>query len=240
MAKNNNYPSLNLILPKAPAIFPKLNSPDTKFDADGVYETKLRFDPEDATDGVIGRNNVDFKEIVARLTKLRDEFAEQKRDELAAGDGKQKKKAKELTCREIGEAECDDDTGDETGMVILKAKMKASGISKKDGKKWERKPKLFDARGKELPKNSPPIYGGSVLKVAVQAVPYYAANDNEVGITLRLEAVQVIDLVSGGGRSASAYGFGAEDGYSAEDVGDDAGEVDDSSADDASDTPDDF
>lgn len=234
MAKNNNYPTLNLILPKAPAIFPKLNSPDTKFDADGVYETKLRFVPEESLDGLIGKSKIDLEGILDRLKTLRDDFAEAKREELAAGDGKQKKKAKELSVRDIGEAECDDDTGDETGNLILKVKMKASGISKKDGKKWERSPKLFDAQGKALPKNAPPIYGGSILKVAVQAVPYYAANDNEVGVTLRLEAVQVIELVSGGGRSASAYGFGAEDGYSAEDIGDDAGSVDDSAADNAS------
>lgn len=231
MAKSNAYPVIKLLLPKAPAIFPKLNTPDTKFDPDGVYEVKLRYEEGQTELGLIGRNEIDLEGILERLKALRDEFADAKREELMAGDGKQKKKAKELTVRDIGEMECDDDTGEETGNLILKAKMKASGISKKDGKPWTRAPKLFDAKGKPFPAKAPAIYGGSVLKVAVEAVPYYAANDNVVGITLRLEAVQVIDLVSGGGRSASAYGFGSEDGYSAEeDVGDDAGSVDDSAA----------
>lgn len=228
MAKNNT-PVINAILPRADAIYPKLNTPDTKFDADGVFETKLAFDLENATDGVIGKSNVTLKEILERAHKLRDEFAEAKRDELAAGDGKQKKKSKELEVRDIGEAELDDN-GDETGRMILKAKMKASGTSQKDGKRWERKPKLFDAKGKDLGKNPPSIYGGSVLKVAVQFVPYYTPKDNEVGVSIRMEAVQVIELVSGGGRSASAYGFGAEDGYTGEDIDDTAGEVDDSGA----------
>ena len=33
-----------------------------------------------------------------------------------------------------------------------------------------------------------------------------------VGVTLRLEAVQVISLASGGGRDASGFGFGAVEG----------------------------
>ncbi|MCO5735948.1 hypothetical protein [Stenotrophomonas maltophilia] len=227
----NKTPTLNAILPRADAIYPKLNTPDTKFDSDGVFETKLGFVVAEAIDGVIGTKNVTLADILARAEKLRDEFAEAKREELAAGDGKQKKKAKELAVREIGEAELDDATGEETGRLIIKAKMKASGISQKTGEPWSRKPKLFDAKGKDLGKNPPSIYGGSVLKVAVQFVPYYTPKDNEVGVSIRLEAVQVIELVSGGGRSASAYGFGAEEGYTGEDIGDTAGEVDDSAAD---------
>ena len=214
----NKTPTLNAILPRADAIYPKLNTPDTKFDSDGVFETKLGFVVAEAIDGVIGTKNVTLADILARAEKLRDEFAEAKREELAAGDGKQKKKAKELAVREIGEAEQDDATGSlaEHGWSV---------------QAWSRKPKLFDAKGKDLGKNPPSIYGGSVLKVAVQFVPYYTPKDNEVGVSIRLEAVQVIELVSGGGRSASAYGFGAEEGYTGEDIGDTAGEVDDSAAD---------
>lgn len=234
MAKNNAYPVIKALLPKAPSIFPKLNTPDTKFDPDGVFEVKLRYVEGQEETGLIGRTVVTLDEILERAKAMRDEFAEAKREELMAGDGKQKKKAKELSVRDIGEQECDDDTGEETGNLILKAKMKASGISKKDGKPWKRSPNIFQANGKPFTK-VPSIYGGSVLKVAVEIVPYYAANDNVVGVTLRLEAVQVIDLVSGGGRSASAYGFGAEEGYTEEDIADDAGSVDDSDAATASD-----
>lgn len=211
MAKSDT-PSLNIITPKGVAVYPKLNKPDTKFDADGVYEVKLRLDP-DATGGTLDKKSATLADIIAAATKLRDEFLAEKKAELAASSNpKAKKKAKEIEVREIGEADLDED-GEETGLILLKAKMKASGISKKDQTPWTRAPKLFDAKGKPLDAKTTQIWGGSVLKVAAKAVPYYAANDNIVGVTLYLEAVQVIELVSGGGRDAGAFGFGEEEGY---------------------------
>jgi hypothetical protein len=216
MAKNSDRPSFNCITPKGTAIYPKLDKPDTKFDADGVYEVKLKFDPA-ATDGVIGKTSATWAEIVEKAEAVRDEFLATTKKELAAGDGKQKLKAKNITALDFGNEQDVDDDGNETGLVLVKAKMKASGVSKKDGKPWARKPTLFDSKGKPLPANAPPIWGGSQLKVAAEVCPYYNAKDNVVGITLRLNAVQVIELVSGQGRTASAFGFGEEEGgYTAE------------------------
>lgn len=215
MAKNSDRPSFTCITPKGTAIYPKLDKPDTKFDADGVYEVKLKFDPA-ATDGVIGKTSATWAEIVEKAEAVRDEFLASTKKELAAGDGKQKLKAKNITALDFGNEQDVDDDGNETGLIVIKAKMKASGTSKKDGKPWTRKPTLFDAKGKPLPANAPPIWGGSQLKVAAEAAPYYNAKDNVVGVTLRLNAVQVIELVSGQGRTASAFGFGEEDGYTAE------------------------
>lgn len=222
MAKNDERKKVNLITPRGVGIYPKLNTPDTKFDADGVYEVKLRIDPE-ATDGIIGKDTASWAEIVEALETLRDETLKEKKAELAASkDPKAKAKAKTIDVVEIGGPDYDGE-GEETGNIVIKAKMKASGISKKDQKPWTRKPVLFDAKGKKLPADAPPIYGGSELKVACTALAYYNAKDNVVGVTLQLEAVQVIQLVSGGGgRSAEAYGFGAEDGYEASDGNDDA------------------
>jgi len=213
--------SLMVILPRATAVFPKLNKPDTKFAPEGVYESKVKIDP-DSNDGVIGKKSATQAELFAALEALRDKFADEKRAELAASsDPKNKKKARELTVKDIGEAGLDDE-GNEDGTRIVKAKMKASGTGK-DGKPWKRAPKLFDAKGKPMAIDGPAIYGGSIIKMAAKAVPYYMAQENAVGVSLYLEAVQVIDLVSGGGRSASAYGFGAEDGYEHEDADDHSG-----------------
>lgn len=212
---NNKLPSINVITPKGTAIYPKLDKPDTKFDADGVYEVKLKFDPA-ATDGMIGKTAASWAEIVEKATEMLNAFLAEKKKELAAGDGKAKAKAKSISVVEWGaEADLDDD-GEETGLIVVKAKMKASGTSKKDGKPWTRKPAMFDAKAKALPPNSPPVWGGSQLKVAGELCPYYNAKDNVVGITFRLNAVQVIELVSGQGRTASAFGFGEEEGYAAE------------------------
>ncbi len=220
MSKKDNRAKLSIILPEGTAIYPKLNKPDTKFDADGVYETKQRLDFE-ASGGMVGRKAARLEDILDALATMRDEFVEEKRLELASkSDPKAKKKAREITVRDIGEPDLDDD-GNETGKLILKAKMKASGTAK-DGSRYTRQPKLFDAKNKPLDIKKTQIWGGSTLKVACTAVPYYAANDNVVGVTLYLEAVQVIDLVSGGGRDASAFGFGETDGYVGEEQSDDA------------------
>lgn len=214
MAKNSERLSLSIITPKGVAIYPKLNTPDTKFVPEGVYETKLKFSP-DAEDAVLAKKLVPWSEIVAAVAAQQEEFLQQQKKKLLAGDGKAKAKAKTLTSLPFGEEADLDDEGEETGLIVVKAKMKASGTGK-DGKPWTRKPILFDAKNKRLGDDSPAIWGGSTLKVAASAVPYYNAKDNVVGTTLYLEAVQVIDLVSGQGRTAEAYGFGEEDGYAAE------------------------
>jgi hypothetical protein len=80
-------------------------------------------------------------------------------------------------------------------------------------------PDFFNAQGARL-KNPPKIGSGSELKLSVRLVPYLAPNDGSVGISYQLEGVQILKLVSGGQRSASDYGFGAEDG---DDIQDDNG-----------------
>src|SRR3546814_13485107 len=89
--------------------------------------------------------------------------------------------------------------------------MTATGVSKKTGKAWTRKPNIFDAKGNQL-KNPPSIGGGSEMKLSVELFPYYAANDKTVGVSFRLEAAQIIKLVQFGARDAAGFGFGEEDG----------------------------
>lgn len=225
MAKQNDRLELKIVTPKGTAIYPKLNTPDTKFNAEGVYEVKLDFRP-DAEDGVLGTKTTDWAAILDAIDAQQQQFLAAKQAELMKGDGKAKKRAKEIESIEWGREAAVDDEGNETENIVVKAKMKASGTSK-DGKPWKRAPSLFDARSKKLPADAPPIWGGSKLKVAGKVVPYYNAKDNVVGSTFYLEAVQVIELVSGQGREAGDYGFGEEEGYAAEDTsqfaGDDSG-----------------
>lgn len=217
MAKNSERLALDIITPKGVAIYPKLDKPDTKFVKEGVYEVKLRIDP-DAEDGVLKKKTVDWNTLREAIAEQQEAFLAEQKKKLLAGDGKAKAKAKTISSLDWGTEADVDDEGNETGLLVIKAKMRASGVSK-DGKPWNRKPTIFDAKGKKLGDDAPPIWGGSVLKVAASAVPYYNAKDNVVGTTLYLEAVQVIELVSGQGRTAEAYGFGAEDGYEAEEEG---------------------
>ncbi len=89
-----------------------------------------------------------------------------------------------------------DDNDKETGNVVFRFKTK-------------NKPALFDSDGK--PMQNVNVFGGSQVKVSATAAPYSAAGNQ--GITLYLNAVQIIELVSGSGGDSGGFGFTAEEGY---------------------------
>lgn len=197
-----------IVTPRGTAIWPRLNTPDTKFDSDGVYTCKLAVDADDPS-----------------LEKFRaqvQEAIDAKYDEIV-DDLKSKGKgavAKKVTKVDPFHVEEDDETGEETGRIVFNTKMKASGVSKKTGKPWKRKVAIFDAKGTAISK-PPFINGGSEVKLSVQLLGYYIAKDKEVGCSIRLEAVQVLKLVTGGHRDAGGYGFGEEEGDELVDQSDD-------------------
>jgi hypothetical protein len=175
-----------------------LNSPDTKFNKDGEFKVELAFDEDDEV----------LTEIEEAVTELAQEKLEEVQNELIE-KGK-KALANKVTVISLIKAEEDEETGEETGRKILKAKMRHSGTSQKTGKRWSRYPDYFNAKGVQL-KRPPMIGAGSTLKANIELYPYYAANDKTVGVTFRLNGVQLINVVSFGERDASSYGFGAED-----------------------------
>lgn len=183
--------------PKGIAKFPWLTNPDTRFSPEGVYHVQLLLKPED--EGV--------QEFLALLDRLGEEALDDVREQLEQS-GK-KAKAKSLQYRSPYQPDVDQD-GDETGYIAVRFKQKAKGKTR-DGKVIERKPILFDAKGNRIDGDIA-IYSGSIIRVAFTPVPYHAAATNEAGVTLRLQAVQVIELVSRS-EDAAAFGFQAEDGY---------------------------
>ena len=86
--------------------------------------------------------------------------------------------------------EYDPATEEETGNVIFNVKTKYAILDRKTNEKRYNKIGLFDSKGAPL-----------------------AAGQGMAGISLRLVAVQVIDLVGPGSRTAAQHGFGKEDGY---------------------------
>lgn len=184
--------------PRGTAIWPRLNTPDTKYKAEGKYEAKIAIDAD--APGLEA-----FMQKVNDLTdKHYDEVVQKLKDEGKDGIAAKVKKAYLIKPEE------DEKTGEETGRMLLKASMTASGVSKKTGKPWSRRPDIFDGTGKQL-KNPPQIGSGSILKLSVELFPYFNTKDKEVFVSFRLEGVQVIKLVSFGERDASAHGFGAEE-----------------------------
>jgi len=200
MAKTNTP---TLLTPAGIAIWPKLNEPDTKFNSAGEFHTKIAYDGDD--EGV--------KAFVAKLEKIRDDFFDETVKRLI--DEKKAGKAKNLKKLEVAKPELDDETGDETGRLLLNAKLKHK-VETKSGKSWTQKPDFFNAQKVAL-KNPPRIGSGSKLRLFVEANPYLRETDGVIGVSLRLKAVQIITLVSGGARTADQYGFEEEDG---DDIGD--------------------
>ena len=200
-----------IITPKGVFVYPWVNKPDTKWKQEGEYRVTLKLEKEAARD------------LVKKLKPLYE-------DAIAKAKANPKKKNKKVKVQDAPWSMETDDDGNETGFVLFKFKRRASGV-KKDGTPWAIKPDLFDAKGNPLPASAQ-VFGGTIGKVSFTAEAYDTAIG--AGISLRLEGAQVIKLVEGQGRNASAYGFGDES------DDDDADEVesDDDSDDDGSDDED--
>lgn len=180
------------------AVYPRVTGPepDKKFDAAGVWHTKMAYMPEELED------------FIALVHGVRDEF----QAEIVAEN---KRKYAKYTPVDCFEEELDDD-GNETGRLIIKTKMKAH-VTTKTGKEWDQEPKIFDS---SLPKPKPlnqrtlKLGGGSRIRCFVELVPYAIDSTKTIGVSLRLNAVQVVELREWSGSAGSPFD-GFEDGFSA-------------------------
>jgi hypothetical protein len=184
-----------LTSPVGTAVFPYLNEPDTKFDARGTYTTKL-------------------KAVLEESQPLIDRLNAEHAKSVAAAKAENPKKAKKIKDGPLPYEMETDEEGNETGNVLLKFKLIAQG-TRADKTTFTQKPALFDAKGKPLPQGKK-VGGGSRIKVAFEINPYFT-DIAGAGISLRLRAVQVLELKEWGNRDAAAFGFGQEEGYSADD-----------------------
>ena len=192
--------------PPGSFIWPRLFEADTKFKAEGEYSVKLRLSADAASP------------LIKKLQPLHDEAAKEGKQGYAAIPVANRKKLDAkggFTLNPFFSPVYDDDEN-ETGEVEFKFTMKATGTNKKTGKDWTRKPSVFDAKGLPI-KKDPGVGSGTVGKVSFEVFPYFIPGTGAAGLSLKLEAAQIIDLVAFGQRSASAYGFGEEEGYSASD-----------------------
>lgn len=103
---------------------------------------------------------------------------------------------------------------DERTGLIFNFKCKAKG-TRSDGSVWSQQPKIFDSHGNPF-SPSKVIWGGTTAKLSFEPVTYYTDLIG-AGVSLRLKAVQVIDLVEGAS-SAETYGFTKEEGFVANEV----------------------
>jgi len=181
-----------LVTPKGVAVYPHLSKPDTKFNDKGEFKIKWQGSGAEAEAFV--------KQIDAAM----------KASALAAQEA-EKKTAKP---RKIKLASAPYTRNDD-GSVTVSFKMVASGVSKKTGEAWTRRPVIFDVNGKPYTV-VPRVGGGSTVKVSAELNQYAKPSTEQKGIVLaganlRLEAVQIIELVEFGG-NAEYFGFQNEGG----------------------------
>ncbi len=163
----------------AEAVYPHLIKPDVRFNELGEYKVTLKVAKQDAS------------EMVKEIEKsIEDSLAKAEKDNKGKSVKSAPKPYKE-----------------ESDHVFFKFKMKASGVNKKTQEKFTQRPQLLDSKKNPISPNTS-IWGGSIMKVAYQPVPYFTPMLG-AGVSLRLKAVQVIKLVEG----KSDNVFKEEDGF---------------------------
>jgi hypothetical protein len=179
---------------KGKALWAKVFEPDTKFDANGIYSVNLIIPEAEA----------------AEICEYLDGVVQQRYDE----EVKAKPKLKNGLSTKAPYDNEYDQNGDPTGNIEFKLKLKAK-VQARDGSTYSQKPIVVDAKRTPMDRDTA-IGNGSLIKVAYEPIPYVMASTKQVGVSLRLKGVQVIELVEYGNSGNSM--FDEEDGYVTERV----------------------
>lgn len=180
----------NILVMEGSAFWAKVFEPDTKFNPLGDYSINLQMSEEKASpmceklEAIVQEK---FKEVVKTKPALKNT----------------------LSTQDVCQPVYDRETGDATGNMEFKFKLKAK-VQTKDGRTYEQEPVVLDSKKKPLGKDML-IGNGSRVKVAFEPIPYVMQSTKKVGVSLRLKAVQVIDLVEYGNSATSV--FDEEDGF---------------------------
>jgi len=176
-----------IVTPRAIAVYPWLNTPDTKFSSDGEFKVTLKIGPDEA------------QPLIQKIGEVIEEY----RNEQTQKDPKIARYSDMLPYEDEV-----DDQGNLTGNYLFKFKQKAK-IHTKDGRTIDMKIALYDA---QRTPTDVIVGGGSEIKVAATLWPYVLPTTKSVGVSLRPSAVQILSLVSVGG-SKMADLFADEDGF---------------------------
>lgn len=187
--------STTLITPKGFAVFPSLDRKDMKFAAGdelrGQYKADVAISAEDA------------KPLIKQLQDIYKDWTG---------------KAAKASGNTMFEPEVDRESGEETGRIIFKCRVKDKEL--KNGDIWDRKPKVFDGSG-NLVKEVPAIGGGSIIKVQVE-VYQWQTPDGKKGVSLQPKSVQLISLQERLGGVSNPFDEEPDADFSADDVDEDS------------------
>lgn len=178
--------------PLGELVFPWLNEPDTRYNKDGgTYQTLISI-PE-----------TECQDLVAQLERIRDaEFATL---DPQKAQSYSKKDVFELEFtrppKDATEEEKEAFVPEPTGNYLFKTKMYKI-VRPKNKDAFEQSPILIDRDESAV---TVPIWGGTKARIRGQVVPWQNAAQKQVGVTLRLKAVQVFELVTGEGSVFSQF-----------------------------------
>jgi len=143
-------------------------------------------------------------------TVVTDEVAEKVKAQLRSVYEQELKEKTELEGKELKKAELP--FVESEGGTLIKTKLKG-GVRAKDGKIYNFTVALFDAACNPLPEDVQ-VWGGSKVIVTIRPNFWYTASLG-FGVTLELQAVQVLELANGGqsAKAAEAFGLTSEEGY---------------------------
>ncbi len=179
-----------------------LETPDFEYNSAGDWKVKLFLNPAD--DGVA--------EMMAVMDNLMNEALEYFTDKAKTVKDKKKVRASENTPY-YNETNDEDEP---TGRIYINPKSLASGKTQ-EGEEWKRFIPIFDAQGVRVQEKLN-IGNGTKMRLSLNLRAYFNVQSG-VGISLRLTAVQIIDLKKFGGgiQTAEDAGFDkVEGGYTAD------------------------
>lgn len=173
-----------IVSPLGEAQWPFLQTPDTKFNPEGVYRVNMVFE-----------RTPEVMKFIDELEKILNEF----------NNHVQNVERKKVSIVKPVYEETDD------GKILLKFKQNAKIIPKDRSKDpIDVKIAIFDKFNRPLDPDVK-IGNGSKCKIAFMPVGYHQPSTRAVGLTLRIVAVQVRELVTyGDSNDGATYGFDAE------------------------------
>lgn len=182
--------------PRGVAKWITVNTPDTKFKDEGEYRVTLLLKGKEA-DALKAKIDNAIKMAVVEAKANPD-------------NAKHKKVIKPADAPYKADV---DKEGNETGFTAFNFKAKASGV-RKDKTEWTFKPRVFDVSALPIDLTKVQVWGGSEVKVSYEMSLYGVRNYSPkvgAGVSLKLAAVQILQLKTGTGKDASAFGFAAEE-----------------------------
>lgn len=241
MANNTRPRAPTFTSPKGVFSYPKLSEVDfgtREFPKpEGEYSVVLFLKADDET----------TQAFIAKLEPYHQQAIANGEAAFKALKVETRKKLGKISVNDLYTVKLDPTTEEPTGDLAFKFALRASGTYKSgrsEGKNWDTRPTVYGAdqsvmiqgfrfetreAGLDVSdvhgKVKPNIGGGTIGKVAFELglnkegePGYFIPGTGAVGLKLALNAVQVLDLVSAGARTAEDYGFDNETGGSDEET----------------------